>query len=172
MHIENYAFTFIFPAKMWSYKKSTIALFLILAVFVRDYKCDEDDDYVTIEDTNDVTTKAMKNAGKGRILWPYPINYKADDEEKEQGDKNEETAVKVEDDAEQEQIGGVSRKGRFLWSYPQSPIFNMMLQTASVNYSPQSTDPFDFLRDSYPLPKGKCHQKHFTNLNICNRYDV
>ncbi|VVD00344.1 unnamed protein product [Leptidea sinapis] len=53
-------------------------------------------------------------------------------------------------------IDGASRQARYThYSYPQSPIVDMMLQTVAVNYSPSNAnDPFDFLRDSYPLPKG------------------
>ncbi|GBP87852.1 Glucose dehydrogenase [Eumeta japonica] len=47
------------------------------------------------------------------------------------------------------------RKGKLLFSYPQSPVLDLLLKTAAPNYvarNPQ--DIFDFLRDSYPLPGG------------------
>ncbi|XP_022831655.1 glucose dehydrogenase [FAD, quinone]-like [Spodoptera litura] len=49
----------------------------------------------------------------------------------------------------------VDRNGRLLYSYPQNPIINIMMQTAAPNYVPKNpNDFFDFLRDSYPLPGG------------------
>lgn len=72
------------------------------------------------------------------------VNY-VKEEQKDPTDTNEEQITKK--DAE--------RKGRIFWSYPQSPIVEMMMQTVAVNYSPKNyNDPFDFLRDSYTLPKG------------------
>lgn len=50
----------------------------------------------------------------------------------------------------------VDRNGRLLYSYPQNPLINIMMQTAAPNYVPKNpNDFFDFLRDSYPLPGGK-----------------
>lgn len=46
-----------------------------------------------------------------------------------------------------------SRKGR---SYLQNPMIDLLMQTAAPNYSPKNPgDPFDILRDKYPLPNGK-----------------
>lgn len=48
------------------------------------------------------------------------------------------------------------RNGKVLWSYPQSPIIDLVMQSAAPNYVPKNGDDFfDFLRDSYPLPGGK-----------------
>ncbi|XP_047507300.1 glucose dehydrogenase [FAD, quinone]-like [Pieris napi] len=104
-----------------------IALCLIAIVQAIDIYTD-DDFHIEDEpyDTNDlIDTESSRD---GRML-PYPLQR-----------ENEETM----------------RVARFAhYSYPQSPIVDMMLQTVAVNYSPaNSNDPFDFLRDSYPLPKG------------------
>ncbi|XP_021205528.2 glucose dehydrogenase [FAD, quinone]-like isoform X2 [Bombyx mandarina] len=41
------------------------------------------------------------------------------------------------------------------FSYPQSPIIDLIMKTAAPNYVPKNSgDIFDFLRDSYPLPGG------------------
>ncbi|RVE55122.1 hypothetical protein evm_000020 [Chilo suppressalis] len=112
-------------------------------LFINGYKSEEDD-YITIE-----------NVPRGqRILWPYPVDYKAESEESLPYVSKDDD--KDEDEHNQDDQSDMKRKGRFLlWSYPQSPIVNMMMKTVAVNYSPTNpNDPFDFLRDSYPLPKG------------------
>lgn len=45
------------------------------------------------------------------------------------------------------------RNGKLLFSYPDSPIVDMVMQ--STEYVPNNGDFFGFLRDSYPLPGGK-----------------
>ncbi|KAL4716390.1 hypothetical protein ACJJTC_006752 [Scirpophaga incertulas] len=131
------------------------SLILVLLTFALNNIRAEENEYITIENAPD----GMNNLRNKRILWPYPLSYKQDESEnatsvleKDGKDAN----VKVEDDIEQQDSRGNVRKGRFLlWSYPQSPIVNLMMQTVAVNYSPTNpNDPFDFLRDSYPLPKG------------------
>lgn len=86
----------------------------------------------------------------GRILWPYPLNNKSDsikDSKKPGAEEYEHHLSKLK---------GHNRKARFGYGYIQSPIMEMMMQTIAVNYSPTTGgDPFDFLRDSYALPKGK-----------------
>ncbi|KAJ0173021.1 hypothetical protein K1T71_011197 [Dendrolimus kikuchii] len=48
-----------------------------------------------------------------------------------------------------------SIKNSNLFSYIQTPIFDLMSKSAAINYIPNfSSDLFDFLRDSYPLPWG------------------
>ncbi|CAF4892915.1 unnamed protein product [Pieris macdunnoughi] len=105
-----------------------IALCLIAIVQAIDIYTD-DDFHIEDEpyDTNDLID--IESSRTGRML-PYPLQR-----------ENEEA---------------MNRVARFAhYSYPQSPIVDMMLQTVAVNYSPaNSNDPFDFLRDSYPLPKG------------------
>ncbi|XP_022116190.2 glucose dehydrogenase [FAD, quinone]-like [Pieris rapae] len=105
-----------------------IALCLIGIVRAIDIYTDDD---FQIEDEPYDTNNLFdtESSRDGRIL-PYPLQR-----------ENQET---------------MNRVARFAhYSYPQSPIVDMMLQTVAVNYSPaNSNDPFDFLRDSYPLPKG------------------
>lgn len=142
---------------------STIAiiLVLVLGILINHINCDDDDEYVTIDESENKYEAEFTDTDikipKKRILWPYPVNYKADKSQNEDTNGQQSTNVKEDEGVQQQEKEGKRRKGRFLlWSYPQSPIVNMMMQTAAVNYSPQnSNDPFDFLRDSYPLPKGK-----------------
>ncbi|GBP68503.1 Glucose dehydrogenase [Eumeta japonica] len=85
------------------------------------------------EPTRDVDTKKI-------TTYPFFLN----ENEKNDTAKEPETPSNAAD-----------RRARFFISYPQSPIIDMMMQTAAVNYRQQNAnDPFDFLRDSYPLPKG------------------
>ncbi|XP_059046301.1 glucose dehydrogenase [FAD, quinone]-like [Achroia grisella] len=122
-------------------------LILVVVSFFNALDADLDDDYITIEsyDNNEIESKAeFIHPRKGRILWPYPANYIPEDDNNE---KNNSSQSKGEDNK--------NREERFLkFSYPQSPIVDLMMQTVGVNYSPNTNDPFDFLRDSYPLPKG------------------
>lgn len=49
-----------------------------------------------------------------------------------------------------------SRSGKLLWSHPQSPLIEFVRKSVAENYVPKNTgDLFDFLRDPYPLPRGK-----------------
>ncbi|CAG9785654.1 unnamed protein product [Diatraea saccharalis] len=124
-----------------------VSIALILVTFLINNSKTEEDDYITID--NEVK--------RARILWPYPAHHKAG-ADKPDADmmKGNHELGKDDDDRNNRDDQGKSRKGRFLlWSYPQSPIVNMMMQNVAVNYSPKNpNDPFDFLRDSYPLPKG------------------
>lgn len=110
------------------------------------------DEFVTVEDEpyrqnlNGIISDT-ESIRRGRILWPYPLD-----------NKTETTESKNSHQLNAGNDGNVkARKKRFLhWSYPQSPIVDMMMQTMAINYSPTiSNDPFDFLRDSYPVPTGK-----------------
>ncbi|XP_039751335.1 glucose dehydrogenase [FAD, quinone]-like [Pararge aegeria] len=96
---------------------------------------------------NNANLPSFRNA---HILWPYPFNNKSDPT------KVNETSEAADMRLHLSKLKSQNRKARFgYWSYPQSPIVDMMLQTVAVNYSPtNANDPFDFLRDSYPLPKG------------------
>lgn len=107
------------------------------------------DEFVTIEDdpyqnVNEIANPDIESARNERILWPYVAESSTNLENENQTDEKDIKDVKT-------------REKRFLhWSYPQSPIVDMMMQTMSVNYSPNvAGDPFDFLRDSYQLPEGK-----------------
>lgn len=78
---------------------------------------------------------------KAKILWPYPADFKKENET-------------YEPDSTDHSVS--NRQKRLLWSYPQSPVVDMMLQSPALGYAPHNpNDPFDYLRDSYPLPKGK-----------------
>ncbi|CAK1540567.1 unnamed protein product [Leptosia nina] len=107
------------------------AIFVITLLHVKAIDIYTEDDF-PVEDEpytdNLIEIEDTKTSRSRRILWPYPLTRDEQD----------------------------SRKARFAhYSYPQSPIVDMMLQTVAVNYLPvNSNDPFDFLRDSYPLPKG------------------
>ncbi|XP_026732989.1 glucose dehydrogenase [FAD, quinone]-like [Trichoplusia ni] len=94
------------------------------------------DDYATVEEEND-------DHKGGRILWPYPL-------------KDNASLYKESHKSRRAQLQGVRGK-RFLAykSHLQSPVVDMMMQSLSIDYVPKNpNDPFDFLRDSYPLPKG------------------
>ncbi|XP_052756179.1 glucose dehydrogenase [FAD, quinone]-like [Galleria mellonella] len=130
---------------MINLKKTVIIL--IVASFFNALNAELDDDYITIEseDNNEIEFKSKLdiNPRKGKILWPYPVNYMSEDETNEKNNSSQH----ADDNKKREQ--------RFLrFSYPQSPIVDLMMQTVGINYSPHTNDPFEFLRDSYPLPKG------------------
>lgn len=115
-------------------------------------------------DDIDLLKKESKRSGK--ILWPYPLNYNpnsTNDKDDLPPEVNE-TVDKVDGSSEVVEVekDGKEREARFLlWSHPQSQMMDLLMQTAAVNYKPQnSNDPFDFLRDSYPLPKGKCENNY------------
>lgn len=48
-----------------------------------------------------------------------------------------------------------TRNGKLLFSYPHSPIVDMVVQSQSAHYASNNGDFFEFLRDPYPLPDGK-----------------
>lgn len=66
-----------------------------------------------------------------------------------------------------------TRKNRQYRSVRNSKLFSLFKQNPADNYRPvDATDPFDFLRDHYPLPKGKIfvklHKKIYeVKLIIC-----
>ncbi|XP_028037753.1 glucose dehydrogenase [FAD, quinone]-like [Bombyx mandarina] len=112
------------------------------------YKIDLLDDLTSVtDDTQNVLEEIespSQNYRNGKILWTFPGNLT------EPFKKNG-----VNPTSEGSKL--TERQKRFLlWSYPQSPLVDMIMQTmATNNYSPKNShDPFDFLRDSYPLPKG------------------
>lgn len=119
-------------------KKAALIL-LATILFSNALEYEEDDEYVTIEDDNGIR--------ESRILWPYPVRR----------NDSENTANTYSTTGINEQIqGNNERQKRFLhFSYRQSPIVDMMLQSLPEKYVPNNAnDPFDFLRDTYPLPKG------------------
>lgn len=135
---------------MSNLKYLPVFLFALLITTVS--KADNSDEATlskAAETSNIKDTKALPER-KERILWPYPLKNESSPLK---NGKNE-AIYRAEEITEQIEN---NRQKRFLhWSYPQSPIVEMMLQTTAVNYKPQhGNDPFDFLRDSYPLPKGK-----------------
>lgn len=112
-------------------------LIFLIALFTS-VLANNEDDYVIVEEEHE------EHKG-GRILWPYPLQENASlyrDPHKPM--------------REQLQRYGVRGK-RFLAykSHLQSPVVDMMMQSLSIDYVPKNpNDPFDFLRDTYPLPKG------------------
>lgn len=122
------------------------------------YKIDLLDDLTSAtDDTENVLEEIespSQNYRNGKILWTFPGNLT------EPFKKNG-----VNPTSEGSKL--TERQKRFLlWSYPQSPLVDMIMQTmATNNYSPKNShDPFDFLRDSYPLPKGKLTILYYLSL--------
>lgn len=134
--------------------KETALIFVILAlVFTRAHEVETDEDIVTIEEENYEVNNELKDK---RILWPYPLNTKSDPPttDKEQHGTMETATQKTQED---------KRKKRFLPWYPHNFYVDTMMQTLSYNQSVKFNDPFDFIRDSYPLPKG---ERFFSNMYI------
>ncbi|KAJ2942832.1 hypothetical protein O0L34_g15020 [Tuta absoluta] len=58
-------------------------------------------------------------------------------------------------DYDSENIGLDNRDGRKLYSYPQTPMVQMVMQSAALHYSSMNSgDYFDFMRETFPLPDG------------------
>lgn len=116
---------------------------------------------LSIDKHNNELEDSPKSPRNGRILWSYQEQndtVPSNENNKETVEPLQTENVEPEGAPDTKRKQGQNRKKRFLlWSYPQSPLVEMIMQqTASVNYSPANgNDPFDFLRDSYPLPKGK-----------------
>ncbi|XP_037974797.2 glucose dehydrogenase [FAD, quinone] [Plutella xylostella] len=91
------------------------------------------------------------------ILVISAVTLSQDDEGYQEGqfeDYRNPYAAKVGDE-DSSYYSGRDRSDRLLWSYPQTPMMDMLLQTAAPYYTPKNPrDLFDFLRDSYPLPGG------------------
>ncbi|XP_045494973.1 glucose dehydrogenase [FAD, quinone]-like [Colias croceus] len=121
------------------------ALFITTVIRVKAIDIYTDDDFLNVEDepydntNNLLDIENVQSSRNARILRPYPLDNKSE-----------------EGSQEHKPLDKINRGARFAhYSYPQSPIVDMMLQTVANNYSPtNANDPFDFLRDSYPLPKG------------------
>lgn len=132
--------------------KSVILALTILAITNPSRSLSIDNQY-ELKDTT-------ANSRNGRILWPYREKNDKDLPNENNKDSVESLQTELEKDRsldQEKKRQDQNRKKRFLlWSYPQSPLVDMIMQqTASLNYSPTNgNDPFDFLRDSYPLPKG------------------
>lgn len=139
-------------------KKTVIILILTYLAIIDAYRSSRNDESTKINQ--------IGSSKKGRVLWPSL----KDKEEiiknhteiamqlrpTDPVDVNIETTEDATDDKDHISSKPIdNRKGRLFWSYPQSPIVEIMMQTVAVNYHPNNhNDPFDFLRDSYPLPKG------------------
>ncbi|KAJ2950057.1 hypothetical protein O0L34_g11396 [Tuta absoluta] len=127
-------------------KKTALVLVILGLAYTTANTIESDEDLVTIEDDDDIYVNEISSPRKGKILWPYPLNHK-----KEEVTPNNHNLT--QESTETQDV----REKRFLpfhYSYPQGPIMDMMMQSMSVKYSPNNRDIFDFLRDSYPLPKG------------------
>lgn len=48
------------------------------------------------------------------------------------------------------------RKGRLFYSHQSNPMVNLIAEATAPQFVGNHRDLFDFLRDSYPLPGGKC----------------
>ncbi|KAI5635535.1 GMC oxidoreductase domain-containing protein [Phthorimaea operculella] len=126
-------------------KKTALILVILGLAYTTANAIESDENLVTIEDDDDIKNNEV-SPRKGRILWPYPLNYKKEEETNNSKNSTQES-TETQD----------AREKRFLpfhYSYPQGPIMDMMMQSMSVKYTPNNNDIFDFLRDSYPLPKG------------------
>lgn len=67
---------------------------------------------------------------------------------------DDEVTVEIIDENDSEQT--ITNENGRAFSYPQSPLLNLLFQSAAINYAPKTPgDVFDFLRDSYPLPGGE-----------------
>lgn len=133
------------------------ALLLNTLLYTKAIDIYEEDDSVDVENgpydipnniENNANVRSFRNS---RILWPYPLNNKSDPIKGNEEPSSDENVLHLS------KLKNGNRKARFgYWSYPQSPIVDIMMQTVASNYNPtNANDPFDFLRDSYPLPKGK-----------------
>ncbi|KAJ0175500.1 hypothetical protein K1T71_008659 [Dendrolimus kikuchii] len=134
--------------------KYTLVYIISQLLLLNAYKIKLEDEFATVEDEDDnylldaiPDTLSLDNVRNGRILWPNPVNNLS----------KAATRAKLPTKTDEEEN---DRRKRFLfWSYPQSPIVDMFMQSAAINYVPQNArDPFDFLRDNYPLPKGYTNQ--------------
>ncbi|XP_032515445.2 glucose dehydrogenase [FAD, quinone]-like [Danaus plexippus] len=132
------------------------ALLLNTLLYTKAIDIYEEDDSVDVENgpydipnniENNANVRSFRNS---RILWPYPLNNKSDPIKGNEEPSSDENVLHLS------KLKNGNRKARFgYWSYPQSPIVDIMMQTVASNYNPtNANDPFDFLRDSYPLPKG------------------
>ncbi|KAG6459205.1 glucose dehydrogenase [FAD, quinone] [Manduca sexta] len=113
-------------------------------VLANSYKIEIDEDYSTAEDeleniVQDSEPISIESTRKGRILWPYPVS----------------NISKPLNNAKIGTTKNESERGkRFLmWPYHQNPLIDVMVQAMGIQHQ-NSHDPFDFLRDSFPLPKG------------------
>nr|XP_026483574.1 glucose dehydrogenase [FAD, quinone]-like [Vanessa tameamea] len=100
-----------------------------------------------VDSKNNANVESLRNA---RILWPVPFNnrnYSIKDNDKYVTEENEPHLSKLKSQ---------NRKARFGYGpYLHSPILEMVMQTMGMSYPPASgVDPFNFLRDTYALPKG------------------
>lgn len=116
--------------------------FLILTTIflVNARQFDEENEYATVEDDED----SHNDYREKRILWPYPLNKDS------KVDKEPFNAT-----YEYLKENNNKREKRYLGYYRQNPVVDMMMQSLPSQYRPNNpSDPFDILRDSYPLPKG------------------
>lgn len=129
-------------------KKTAIILLATTILVVSAVNYDADNEYVTVEEEKDSYTDPRQ----GRILWPYPL------QKNESENTTETDTINVTDEPLEEEEN--ERQRRFLaFSYRQSPVVDIMMQSLPPNYAPTNpNDPFDFLRDPYPLPKGNPSQ--------------
>lgn len=141
--------------------KQTLFIFATIIVLSNALAIDADEDLATVEnEDNDINVESVITRDE-RILWPYSSNKNKSSTD----EQNTQNSTKYDDD---EVMKKEERRKRFIWtsSYPQSPIVDLMMQTMAVNYSPNNpSDPFDFLRDSYPLPKGECEYELLTTIS-------
>lgn len=146
----------IFIAGKMAKLKTGLALLTIVLFCTHASDIDRDDYEVTVQDEGDNYLKENHMAPQdvyreGRILWPYPMNH---DKNPEDVKSEENTSAETQSTQEKEDVS----EKRFLYdySYIQSPLIDLMKQSMAINYIPNNPkDLFDYLRDSYPLPKGK-----------------
>lgn len=110
--------------------KKTSLFILTIAILIQTKAQNPSDDVAIVKDADHHHYVDPKQPVE--IIWP-------------KGDEKDEEAKEPR-----------SKSARFLtWYYPQNKMMDVMMQSMGTNYQPQSKDPFDFLKDSYPLPKGK-----------------
>nr|XP_021190224.2 glucose dehydrogenase [FAD, quinone] [Helicoverpa armigera] len=118
-------------------------IFLILLISTLLLTNAEDDEFASVD--NDLDNRQV------RILWPYPLK------QNDTGGVKETLTYKTTDEL-QYKGENHERQKRFLplnyHSYPPNVIADKMMQSLKNYPSNKASDPLDFLRDSYPLPKG------------------
>lgn len=136
--------------------KTSLVLLTIALICSHASDIDRDGYVVTVHDEEDnyleeKLVTLQDDYKDGRILWPYPLNHVKNPEEVKSEDN---TSADTQNKQEKEDTTG--RAFLYGYSYPQSPIVDLMMQSMAINYAPNNPkDIFDCLRDTYPLPKGK-----------------
>ncbi|XP_049867802.1 glucose dehydrogenase [FAD, quinone]-like [Pectinophora gossypiella] len=129
----------------------TALSFVILGLLYSSAKAIPDDEFAIVEDED---ADYQVNERGPKILWPYPTFVKNDASYTNTRSSNNYIHNQSRKKYSNKKDPRERRYYPFETSHPQSPIVEMMKQSMAINYAPINGDIFDFLRDSYPLPKG------------------